>query len=69
MAFAQPVRFASSVAPSGPCARELLEQAQRPVDGGERGSLGSRHGREDSAFRRDRHLFIIPERGDQDTSA
>ena len=34
-------------------ARQLLEQAQRPVDGGERGSLGSRHGREDSAFRRD----------------
>ncbi len=34
-----------------PVAGELLEQAQRPVDGGERGSLGGRHGREDSAFR------------------
>ncbi len=32
-------------------AGELLEQAQRPIDGRERGSLGGGHGREDSAFR------------------
>ena len=47
-------------------AGELLEQAQRPVDGRERGSLGGGHGARIARSGR-RHLFIIPKRGDPDT--